>query len=39
VDTAVGGTHTVFLAEVHVARAHAGAPLTYFRGRYGRLAD
>jgi len=37
-ETAVGGTHTVFLAEVRSAAAYAGAPLTYFRGRFGRLA-
>ncbi len=37
-ETAVGGTHTVFLAEVDSAAAYAGAPLTYFRGRFGRLA-
>jgi deazaflavin-dependent oxidoreductase (nitroreductase family) len=38
-ETAVGGTHTVFLAVVESAHAYPGAPLTYFRGRFGRLAD
>lgn len=32
-----GGTHTVFLAEVHSAQANDGMPLTYFRGRMGRF--
>lgn len=32
-----GGTHSVFLAEVERADAGAGAPLAYFRGRFGRL--
>lgn len=32
-----GGTHTVFLAEVHSAQAREGMPLTYFRGRMGRF--
>lgn len=32
-----GGTHTVFLAEVHSAQANEGLPLTYFRGRMGRF--
>jgi flavin reductase (DIM6/NTAB) family NADH-FMN oxidoreductase RutF len=34
-----GGTHAVFLAEVETAQATEGMPLTYFRGRMGRLAD
>lgn len=34
-----GGTHVVFLAEVESATAHGGAPLAYFRGRFGRLAE
>ena len=33
----VGGTHTVFLAEVEHAAASEGAPLTYFRGKFGRF--
>jgi flavin reductase (DIM6/NTAB) family NADH-FMN oxidoreductase RutF len=37
--TAVGGTHTVFLAEVTRAEARDGLPLTYFRGRFGRFED
>jgi flavin reductase (DIM6/NTAB) family NADH-FMN oxidoreductase RutF len=31
------GTHTVFLAGVHRAERFDGAPLAYFRGRFGRL--
>lgn len=37
VETVTGGTHTVFLAEVLTAEARELAPLTYFRGRFGRL--
>ena len=37
VEEVTGGTHTVFLAEVHRASARAGAPLAYFRGQFGRL--
>jgi flavin reductase (DIM6/NTAB) family NADH-FMN oxidoreductase RutF len=36
-ETVTGGTHTVFLAHVAVAAGHDRAPLTYFRGRFGRL--
>jgi 4-nitrophenol 2-monooxygenase / 4-nitrocatechol 4-monooxygenase, reductase component len=36
-ETVTGGTHTVFLARVAVAAGHDGTPLTYFRGRFGRL--
>lgn len=36
-ETVVGGTHTVFLARVRQAAGNDGAPLTYFRGRFGRL--
>lgn len=33
-----GGTHSVFLAEVHAVRTREGeAPLAYFRGEFGRL--
>jgi len=32
-----GGTHSVFMAEVERAEASPGAPLAYFRGRFGRL--
>lgn len=32
-----GGTHTVFLAAVLRAERFDGAPLAYFRGRFGRL--
>jgi flavin reductase (DIM6/NTAB) family NADH-FMN oxidoreductase RutF len=38
VDTAVGGTHTVFLAEVERAERFEGSPLAHFRGKYARLA-
>lgn len=37
-EEVVGGTHSVFLAEVHSAQATEGMPLTYFRGRMGRFA-
>lgn len=37
VETVVGGTHTVFLAEVVAAGAEELEPLTYFRGKFGRL--
>lgn len=37
VETVTGGTHTVFLAEVVEAEARDLEPLTYFRGRFGRL--
>ena len=36
-ETVTGGTHTVFLANVTVAAGHDGTPLTYYRGRFGRL--
>jgi DNA-binding GntR family transcriptional regulator len=32
-----GGTHLVFLASVDRAAAKPGAPLTYFRGKFGRF--
>jgi len=38
-ETVTGGTHTVFLAHVAVASGRDGAPLTYFRGRFGRLEN
>ena len=37
VETVAGGTHTVFLAQVVGAEARELEPLTYFRGRFGRL--
>lgn len=37
VETVTGGTHTVFLAEVVEADARDLEPLTYFRGKFGRL--
>jgi flavin reductase (DIM6/NTAB) family NADH-FMN oxidoreductase RutF len=36
-ETVTGGTHTVFLARVRDAAGTDAAPLTYFRGRFGRL--
>lgn len=37
-EAVTGGTHTVFLAEVENAAAiEGGAPLTYFRGKFGRF--
>lgn len=39
VDTAVGGTHTVFLGEVMDAAAFPGEPLTYYRGSFGKFED
>lgn len=36
-ETVTGGTHTVFLARVREAAGKEGTPLTYFRGRFGRL--
>lgn len=36
-ETVTGGTHTVFLAHVTVASGRDGTPLTYYRGRFGRL--
>ncbi|MGW6898935.1 flavin reductase [Streptomyces sp. NPDC054919] len=37
VEEVTGGTHTVFLATVHHAAGGHGAPLAYFRGKFGRL--
>ncbi|MFV0375002.1 flavin reductase [Microbacterium sp.] len=36
-ETAVGGTHTVFLGKVVEADATGGEPLAYYRGTFGRL--
>ena len=36
-ETATGGTHTVFMGRVAVANGSDATPLTYFRGRFGRL--
>ncbi len=36
-EQVTGGSHTVFLGEVVAAEAAQGSPLTYFRGRFGRL--
>jgi 4-nitrophenol 2-monooxygenase / 4-nitrocatechol 4-monooxygenase, reductase component len=38
-ETATGGTHTVFMGEVQHAGATEGAPLTYYRGQFGRFED
>jgi flavin reductase (DIM6/NTAB) family NADH-FMN oxidoreductase RutF/DNA-binding GntR family transcriptional regulator len=38
-ETATGGTHTVFMGEVQHASATEGAPLTYYRGQFGRFAE
>jgi flavin reductase (DIM6/NTAB) family NADH-FMN oxidoreductase RutF/DNA-binding GntR family transcriptional regulator len=38
-ETATGGTHTVFMGEVHHAAATDAEPLTYYRGRFGRFED
>jgi flavin reductase (DIM6/NTAB) family NADH-FMN oxidoreductase RutF len=37
VEEVMGGTHSVFMAEVDRASARGGAPLAYFRGQFGRL--
>jgi flavin reductase (DIM6/NTAB) family NADH-FMN oxidoreductase RutF len=37
VEETRGGTHTVFFGEVEAATSRPGAPLAYFRGRFGRL--
>ncbi|MEU0988183.1 flavin reductase [Streptomyces sp. NPDC005953] len=37
IEDVVGGTHRVFLARVVGARARDGAPLGYFRGKFGRF--
>ena len=36
-ETVHGGTHVVFLARVAAVAGHDGSPLTYYRGRFGRL--
>lgn len=37
VEEVTGGTHSVFLAEVQNASAVEGAPLAYFKGKFGRF--
>ena len=37
VETVPGGTHLVFLGEVEHVSSATGAPLAYFRGKFGRL--
>ncbi len=34
-----GGDHTIFVGQIEAAATTEGAPLTYFRGAYRRLAD
>jgi flavin reductase (DIM6/NTAB) family NADH-FMN oxidoreductase RutF/DNA-binding GntR family transcriptional regulator len=36
-EVVTGGTHYVFMGEVERAAARGGAPLAYFRGKFGRL--
>jgi flavin reductase (DIM6/NTAB) family NADH-FMN oxidoreductase RutF len=36
-EETTGGTHYVFLAEVDSGAARGGAPLAYFKGKFGRL--
>ncbi|GGD25561.1 hypothetical protein GCM10010915_01900 [Microbacterium faecale] len=36
-ETAVGGTHTIFLGRVVAAEARDGEPLAYYRGTFGNL--
>jgi len=38
-ETATGGTHTVFMGDVVHATATEDAPLTYYRGRFGRFEE
>ena len=38
-ETVTGGTHSVFLARVKEASGTDAPPLTYFRGRFGRLEN
>jgi flavin reductase (DIM6/NTAB) family NADH-FMN oxidoreductase RutF len=39
VERAVGGTHTVFLAEVVRAERFEGEPLVYYRGQFGGFGE
>lgn len=39
VEEVIGGTHSVFLAEVHTAHADSGEPLIYFRGKFGHFKE
>jgi flavin reductase (DIM6/NTAB) family NADH-FMN oxidoreductase RutF/DNA-binding GntR family transcriptional regulator len=36
-EEVTGGTHSIFLGEVHGAEARDGNPLAYFRGQFGQL--
>lgn len=38
-EPVTGGTHTIFLGTVQTAEAGEGAPLAYFRGKFGRFLD
>jgi flavin reductase (DIM6/NTAB) family NADH-FMN oxidoreductase RutF len=38
-ETAIGGTHTVFLAHVRHAESREGSPLAYYRGKFGRFGQ
>ncbi|MDQ0252810.1 flavin reductase (DIM6/NTAB) family NADH-FMN oxidoreductase RutF [Evansella vedderi] len=37
VEEVTGGTHSIFLAEVHNASAVEGDPLVYFKGQFGQF--
>ena len=36
-ETALGGTHTIFLGDAVAAEAQGGEPLAYYRGKFGRF--
>ncbi len=38
-EVAAGGTHSVFISRVLAARLNSNAPLTYFRGGFGRFVS
>jgi flavin reductase (DIM6/NTAB) family NADH-FMN oxidoreductase RutF len=38
-DAPVGGTHTVYFGRALEASAASGAPLAYYRGRFGRFEE
>ncbi len=37
VEEVIGGTHSVFMAEVQSATKNEGSPLVYYRGRFGQF--
>lgn len=39
VEEVMGGTHSVFLAEVQKAYSKEGDPLVYFRGKFGQFTE